>query len=107
MHINKEEKEYTKMWFQNKKADKLISDVEYKVMPRNEKDNCAKFWYLKHYQVFNIEMSNNKKKTINFKVNNKVSSDATDMYMNKEENHEKICAIVYTTPHDKAFYDLK
>lgn len=43
-------------------------------------------------------MSNNqKKKTINFKAYHKVLSDATDMYMNMEENHEKICAIVYAS----------
>lgn len=43
-------------------------------------------------------MSNNqKKKTIYFKAYHKVSLDATDMYMNMEENHEKICAIVYAS----------
>lgn len=41
-------------------------------------------------------MSNNQKK-INFKAYHKVLSDATDMYMNMEENHEKICAIVYAS----------
>ncbi len=34
---------------------------------------------------------------MNFKAYNKVLSDATDMYMNMEENHEKICAIVYAS----------
>lgn len=42
-------------------------------------------------------MSNNQKKTINFKAYRKVSSDETDMYMNMEENNEKICPIVYAS----------
>lgn len=42
-------------------------------------------------------MSNNQKKTINFKAYRKVSSDETDMYMNMEENNEKNCAIVYAS----------
>ena len=42
-------------------------------------------------------MSNNQKKDDNFKAYHKVLSDATDMYMNMEENHEKICAIVYAS----------
>ena len=64
MHINKGEKSVPIIFWDCNfyKDGKRITNVEYKDMLRNEQDNCTKFWYLKHYQVFNIEMSNDQKK---------------------------------------------
>lgn len=120
VHINKGEKSIPIIFWDCNfyKDGKRITNVEYKDMLRNEQDDCTKFWFLKNYQVFNIEQTNyfekfpEKRLTFKKLFYKQVSSDATGMYSNKAiddmlKEQKWLCPIVYTTPHDKAFYDLK